>query len=103
MLELALYDDQRHAFAGHLDRVGVAQLVRREAAPNLGRGSRAPQLRACRSGRPVPAARRAVDDAQQGTDRKLAPQLEPGPEFVPSPRVQADLAAAPTLAVPDQK
>src|SRR5215216_2502432 len=28
--ELALDDDQRHALAGHLDRVRVAQLVRRE-------------------------------------------------------------------------
>jgi hypothetical protein len=48
-------------------------------------------------------ARRAVDDAQQGADRELRPKLEPGPEFVPSPRVQADLAAAPTLAAPDQE
>jgi hypothetical protein len=103
MAELALDHDQRHAFARHLDGVGVAQLVRREAAPNPGRGGRAPQLRACRSGRPVAAARRAVDDAQQGTDRKLGPQLEPGPEFFPSPRVQADLAPAPTLAVPDRE
>src|SRR5215207_11590401 len=100
MAELALDHDQRHAFACHLDGVGVAQLVRREAAPNPGRDSRAPQLRACRSGRPVAPARRAVDDAQQGTDRELRPKLEPRAEFLPSPRVQADLAAAPTLAVP---
>jgi hypothetical protein len=51
----------------------------------------------------VAPARGAGDDAQQGTDRKLGPQLEPGPEFLPSPRVQADLAAASTLAVPDQE
>jgi hypothetical protein len=38
MPELALDHDQRHAFAGRLDGVGVAQLVRREAAPNTGRG-----------------------------------------------------------------
>src|SRR5215203_1639892 len=88
----ALDHDQRHAFACHLDGVGVAQLVRREAAPNPGRGGRAPQLRACCSRRPVAATRRAVDDAQQGADGKLGPQLEPGPEFVPSPRIQADLA-----------
>jgi hypothetical protein len=49
------------------------------------------------------SARRAIDDAQQGTDRKLGPQLEPGSEFLPSPGVQADLAAAATLAVPDQE
>ena len=62
--ELALDYDQRHAFACHLDGVGVAQLVRREAAPNPGRGGRAPQLRACRSGRPVAPAGAAVDDAR---------------------------------------
>ena len=45
MAELALDHDQGHAFAGHLDGVGVAQLLRREAAPNPGRGGRAPQLR----------------------------------------------------------
>src|SRR5215218_11291946 len=31
--ELALDDDQRHAFAGHLDGVRVAELVRRKAPP----------------------------------------------------------------------
>jgi hypothetical protein len=51
----------------------------------------------------VAPARRAIDDAQQGTDRKLGPQLEPGPKFVPSPGVQADVPAAPTLVVPDQE
>jgi hypothetical protein len=53
--------------------------------------------------RATSGARPAVDDAQQGTDTKLRAQLEPGPQFFPSPRVQADLAAAPTLAVPDQE
>jgi hypothetical protein len=103
MAELPLDHDQRHAFACHLDGVGVAQLVRREAAPNPGRGSRAAQLRACRSGRPVAAARRAGDNAKQGADGKLGPQLQPGPEFFPSPRVHADLAAAPALAAPNQE
>src|SRR4051795_11881920 len=32
--ELALDDDQRNAFARHLDGAGVAQLVRREAPPD---------------------------------------------------------------------
>lgn len=100
--ELALDDDQRHAFAGHLDRVGVAKLVRREAAPNPCHGSRPSQLRAGRGGRPVAAARRAVDDAQQGTNRKLGPHVEPGLELLPSPGIHADLAATPALAAPDQ-
>jgi hypothetical protein len=34
--ELSLDNDQRHQFAGQLDRVGVAKLVRREASPDAG-------------------------------------------------------------------
>src|SRR5215204_3891005 len=42
--ELALDDDQRHALAGHLDGVGMAQLVRREASPHAGLARDAAQL-----------------------------------------------------------
>jgi hypothetical protein len=35
--ELALDDEQRDTFAGHLDRVRVPQLVRRESTANAGR------------------------------------------------------------------
>ena len=42
--ELALDDDQWDAFAGHLDGVGVAQLVRREAAAHAGRSGGAGQV-----------------------------------------------------------
>jgi hypothetical protein len=62
--ELALDDDQRHAFAGHLDGVGVAELVWREAAPHSCRGGGAPELGACCGGRPAASARCAVDDAK---------------------------------------
>jgi hypothetical protein len=34
--ELALEDDERDALAGHLDRVGVAKLMGREAAADAG-------------------------------------------------------------------
>jgi hypothetical protein len=37
MSELALDDDQRHAFMLELDGVGMAELVRREAAADAGR------------------------------------------------------------------
>jgi hypothetical protein len=37
MAELALDDDERDAFVGHLDRVRVPELMRREAAPDSGR------------------------------------------------------------------
>jgi len=42
--ELALDDDQRHRLAAHLDRVRVAQLVRREAPPHTRFGRDASQL-----------------------------------------------------------
>src|SRR5829696_7896085 len=100
--ELALDDDERDAFAGHLDGGGVPQLVRREPASHSWRGGHAAQLGACRSGRPVPSERRAVDDAQQGTDWGPAPHVKPGLELLPAPGVHADLAAAAALAAPDQ-
>jgi hypothetical protein len=40
--ELALNDDQGHAFAGHLDRVGVAQLMRSEASAHTWRQATTP-------------------------------------------------------------
>jgi hypothetical protein len=36
VVELALDDIQRHSLAGHLDGMGVAQLVRREASAHAG-------------------------------------------------------------------
>jgi hypothetical protein len=46
--ELTLDDDQWYALAGHFDRVGVTELVRREASPHAGSGGRSPQLGASR-------------------------------------------------------
>jgi hypothetical protein len=100
---LALDDDQRHAFVGHLDGVGVTQLVRREPAPHSCGGSDASQLSPCRGGRPVASACGAVDDAQHWTNRELAPDVKPGLELFLSPSVHADLPTAPTLAAPDQQ
>src|SRR4051812_20352266 len=42
--ELALDDDQRHAFAGHFDGVRVAELVRREAPTHPGLAGDASQF-----------------------------------------------------------
>ena len=64
--ELALDDDQWHAFASELDGVGVPELVWREAAPHSCRDGGAPQLGACCGGRPLASTRRAVDDADRG-------------------------------------
>jgi hypothetical protein len=43
--ELALDDDERDAFAGRLDGVGVTELVRREPASHARRGGRAPHVK----------------------------------------------------------
>ena len=42
--ELALGDDERHALVGHLDGVGVAELVGREAPTNARGCGRTAQL-----------------------------------------------------------
>jgi hypothetical protein len=95
-------DDQRHPFAGHLDGVRVAQLVRRKAPPYPGLAGRAAQFRADGAGCPRPSACRTVDDAEQRSDRQLNAHVEPGRELLPGPVVHADLAAAAALAAPHQ-
>ena len=44
MTQLALNDVQRHALARELERVRMAELMRREAAPDTGLGGEAPEL-----------------------------------------------------------
>jgi hypothetical protein len=44
MAELSLDDVQRHAPAGELERVRMAQLMRREAAPDARLGRDSPEL-----------------------------------------------------------
>jgi hypothetical protein len=101
--ELALDDDQRHAFAGHLDGVRVAQLVRREAPPHARVPGDAAQLCAGRA-RPRPPAGGAVYDAEQRPDRQLDARLEPRCELVPGPVVHPHLAtAAPLAAAHEQR
>jgi hypothetical protein len=67
--ELALDDDQRDAFAGELDGMGMPELVGREAPPDprVDGGLR----KSARAGgaRPVPTACRTVDDAEQRPNR----------------------------------
>jgi hypothetical protein len=65
MPELALNDVQRHPFAREFERVGVAQLVRREPAPHPGSCGDQTELAADRGGGPRSAAGGAVDDAKQ--------------------------------------
>jgi hypothetical protein len=67
--ELALDDDERYAFAGHLVGVSVSELVGREASANTSGRRGAPELRACPRGAPVASARRSFDDADERADR----------------------------------
>ena len=101
--ELALDDVERHALAGELDRVGVAQLVRREPAPHARLGGEPAELDAHAGARPRPPARGAVDDAEQRPDRQLNAGGEPGLQLLPAPGVHADLAAPAALAVAHQQ
>ena len=57
MAELALDDDQRHAFASELDGMRVPELVRREAPTDASRDGGPAQLRSGSRTGPVPASR----------------------------------------------
>jgi hypothetical protein len=86
--ELALNHVERHALATELDGVGVAQLVRRESAPQARLGGEPPELDADARTRPRPPARRAVDDAEQRPDRELNAGDKPRLQLLPAPGVQ---------------
>ena len=47
MPELPLDNRQRDPFVGHLDRMRVSELVRREPAPHPGLRGEPPELAAC--------------------------------------------------------
>jgi hypothetical protein len=74
--ELALDDDQRHALAGHLDGVRVADLVRREAAPHGGVAGDASQLGAGRGGRP--SSNQAAERERSDWIRSKSPAVAAG-------------------------
>jgi hypothetical protein len=76
--ELALDDVERHAFAGKLDGVGVAQLMRRKTPPQTGLDGKPVELDPDPGARPGPATSGPVDDAEQRPDRRLDPVAEPG-------------------------
>ena len=69
--ELSLDDDERDAFVGHLDRVGVPELVRGKAAARTGSGSSPAQIGSRRGVGPVAPAGSSGDDAEQRTDGEL--------------------------------
>jgi hypothetical protein len=83
MSELALDHDQRHTLVGHLDRVSMTELMRREAATHASRGGGHAKLLTRGRWIPPSSRRRAVDHAQEGADRELGSDLAPGPELMP--------------------
>jgi len=103
MSELALDDDEGDAFAGHLDGVGVPELVRREASPHAGSGGSPAQIGSRGRVGPVSPARGSGDDAEQRSNRELEACVEPRLELLPAPCVHTDFAAPSALAVVDEQ
>ena len=102
MPELPLNDDERHAFASHLDSVGVAQLMRCEASAYAGASRGAPQLGTCPARGLRATAGASVDDAEQWTDRQSDARDEPRFKFLPAPVVHPDLATSSSFAATDK-
>jgi hypothetical protein len=98
--KLALDDVERDACAGEFERArGVVGAERSGALCPLWRpdgGTRRGPLPQTR------ATRRAVDHAEQRTDRQLRPLGQPGAELLEAPLIHADLAAA-ALTVADEQ
>src|SRR4051794_33327807 len=84
--------------ACHLDGVGVAELVRREAPAHASRRGGLAELCAGGGCRPGAPAGRSAQDAEQRSDGQCDADLEPWLELFPGPVVHADLATAPALA-----
>jgi len=80
-----LDDVQRHALAGELERVGMAQLRGREPASDARPGGEPAELGAHGGARPRSPAGRAVDDAEQQPDRQLCADGQPRPDLLPPP------------------
>jgi len=96
--ELALNDVERYTFTSHLDRVRVAKLVGREAAPDPGADGEATQGAPGGCCGPWPPACRPVENADEGADGQLDLYLEPRIELLPGPAVHADFTSLATFA-----
>ena len=94
-------DVDRDPLPGELDGVGMAELMRREPSPDPSLAGELAQLRSGGGRRPRPAARDPVDHAEQRTDRRLDPMLQPPSEMLESPLAHPRLAALVPLTVPD--
>jgi hypothetical protein len=81
MPELPLDDDERDAFARHLDCVRVPELVWRYPASHSSSGGGASELPARGRHFPVASGGGAVDHAEERADRKTGTDLLPGFEL----------------------
>ena len=90
-------------FSGHLDRVGVSELVWREPAADAGRLGGVVQLHPDAGGSAWPAAGGAAQNAEQCADGQIGAELEPGIETFPTPAVHPDLAALAAFPGADQQ
>ena len=97
MPELTLDNEQRHPLVSQLDRMLVAELMRRESTPDTRCGGGPAQLPARGCCFPVPARGWAVDHAQQWADREPDAELLPGLELLPRPAVHPHLATSAAL------
>src|SRR5437763_8490684 len=102
MPELALYDQERDPLAGHLQSVGVPELVGCEPAADSGGQRGLMQLGTDASRRAWPSAGRAAQNAEERAERQGPAKLEPGVELLPRPAVHPDLPPATALAGTDQ-
>src|SRR5213082_3268876 len=93
---------QRDAFAGHLDCVRVAELVRREPTAHPRRAGRLAQLDANPGWRAGTAAGGSTEHAEQRANRQPRADLEPRLELLPGPTVHSNLAPLAALAAAHQ-
>ncbi len=85
VFELALDDVHRHPFARELDSVGMPQLMWRRTAVNIRLRGEFSQFGAGGARGSRAAAGRAVDDAEQRTDREPDAMLAPAAEVLKLP------------------
>jgi len=82
MPELALDDVHRHPLARELDSMRMPQLMWRQTAANTRLRSQLPEFAADCGRWPRAPAGRAVDDAEQRTDRELNAVLAPAAQVL---------------------
>ena len=85
MPELSLDHDQRDPLAGHLDRMRMPELVRREPATNTRLLSGVMQLAADPGGGARPSACRTPQNAEQHAGRQGKAEFEPWVRGAPRP------------------